>query len=78
MNVNGKTALRAAALAASLVIYIGCTSASDAVRQDRVPAPVRVTLTFDDSLKDHLLIAAPLLEKRGISAVSVTAQVFTR
>ena len=65
MNVNGKTALRAAALAASLVIYIGCTSASDAVRQDRVPAPVRVTLTFDDSLKDHLLIAAPLLEKRG-------------
>lgn len=28
-------------------------------------APVRVVLTFDDSLKDHLLIAAPELEKRG-------------
>lgn len=27
--------------------------------------PVRVALTFDDSLKDHLLIAAPLLEARG-------------
>ena len=28
-------------------------------------APMRVTLTFDDSLKDHLLIAAPLLESHG-------------
>ena len=27
--------------------------------------PMRVTLTFDDSLKDHLLIAVPLLEVRG-------------
>lgn len=27
--------------------------------------PVRVALTFDDGLKDHLLIAAPELEKRG-------------
>jgi len=27
--------------------------------------PMRVTLTFDDSLKDHLLIAAPLLEEHG-------------
>ena len=27
--------------------------------------PLRVALTFDDSLKDHLLIAAPLLEERG-------------
>jgi hypothetical protein len=27
--------------------------------------PMRVALTFDDSLKDHLLIAAPLLEERG-------------
>ena len=24
-----------------------------------------VALTFDDSLKDHLLIAAPMLEERG-------------
>ena len=28
-------------------------------------APLRVALTFDDSLKDHLLIAAPMLEERG-------------
>ena len=28
-------------------------------------APIRVALTFDDSLKDHLLIAAPMLEERG-------------
>jgi len=28
-------------------------------------APLRVALTFDDSLKDHLLVAAPMLEERG-------------
>ena len=27
--------------------------------------PMRVTLTFDDNVRDHLLIAAPELEKRG-------------
>ena len=27
--------------------------------------PIRATLTFDDSLKDHLLIAATMLEERG-------------
>ena len=27
--------------------------------------PMRVVLSFDDSLKDHLLIAAPMLEERG-------------
>ena len=27
--------------------------------------PLRVTLTFDDGLKDHLLVAAPLLEQHG-------------
>ena len=27
--------------------------------------PLRVTLTFDDGLKDHLRVAAPELEKRG-------------
>ena len=27
--------------------------------------PLRVALTFDDSLKDHALIAAPMLEERG-------------
>ena len=30
-----------------------------------VAEPLRVALTFDDSLKDHLLIAAPMLEERG-------------
>ena len=29
------------------------------------PVPLRVALTFDDAVKDHLLIAAPELEKRG-------------
>lgn len=28
-------------------------------------APVKVALTFDDAIKDHLLIAAPMLEARG-------------
>ena len=28
-------------------------------------APLRVALTFDDTLKDHLLVAAPMLEERG-------------
>ena len=65
MNVCGKNAAKVVALAASLVIYSGCTSVPDAARQDGVLAPMRVTLTFDDSLKDHLLIAAPLLEERG-------------
>ena len=65
MNIIGKNAAIVAALAVSLVIYAGCTSASNAARQDGVSAPMRVTLTFDDSLKDHLLIAAPLLEERG-------------
>ena len=27
--------------------------------------PLRIALTFDDSLKDHLLVAAPMLEERG-------------
>ncbi len=31
----------------------------------RANEPLRVTLTFDDALKDHLLIAAPMLEERG-------------
>lgn len=28
-------------------------------------SPLRIALTFDDSLKDHLLVAAPMLEERG-------------
>ena len=38
----------------------GCVCAPEAERE-----PLRVALTFDDSLKDHLLIAAPMLEERG-------------
>ena len=46
-------------LAALVAVFaVGRASAS-------VGDPMRVTLTFDDSLKDHLLIAAPLLEERG-------------
>ena len=36
-----------------------------AVPSASAAAPLRVSLTFDDSLKDHLLVAAPLLEERG-------------
>ena len=43
---------------ASVALAARAAGASDA-------APLRVALTFDDSLKDHLLIAAPLLEERG-------------
>jgi len=32
---------------------------------DVVGEPVRVALTFDDGNKDHLLLAAPMLEERG-------------
>jgi len=43
-----------------LLVLFGCTTKTEPSRE-----PMRVTLTFDDSLKDHLLIAAPELEKRG-------------
>ena len=36
-------------------------SRADAVQN----APLQVVLTFDDALKDHLLLAAPMLEARG-------------
>jgi len=37
-----------------------------AAEPEKVPGPtLRATLTFDDALKDHLRIAAPLLEERG-------------
>ena len=55
----------AAILAAAVVVVGGCASSPEAPRQAPAGDPVRVTLTFDDSLKDHLLIAAPLLEERG-------------
>lgn len=53
----------AAAALALLAIVGGCESVPDG--EAASGEPVRVTLTFDDSLKDHLLIAAPLLEKHG-------------
>ena len=58
----------AAAFAAAL-LAAGCASGPGPAPQDPPPAsgvaPMRVALTFDDSLKDHLLVAAPLLEERG-------------
>ena len=65
-------AKRLGGVAASLaaLIVAGCASAVEpALREPagKGPAaePMRVALTFDDSLKDHLLIAAPMLEARG-------------
>ena len=60
LTIAVKCKVGGAVLVAALVacLAVGRASAS-------VEAPVRVTLTFDDSLKDHLLIAAPLLEERG-------------
>ena len=40
-------------------------SATAGLAANSAGAPLRVALTFDDALKDHLLIAAPLLEERG-------------
>lgn len=51
------TTVAGACLAALLA---GCAGRPAPVRE-----PMRVTLTFDDALKDHLLIAAPQLEARG-------------
>ena len=55
--------------AAFVVLVAGCASSPKPAPQEAAAgmgvAPMRVTLTFDDSLKDHLLIAAPLLEERG-------------
>ena len=44
----------------ALLALAGCLGAPETTRE-----PLRVALTFDDSLKDHLLIAAPELEARG-------------
>ena len=44
-------------------VVLAVLTASCAAAEQR--EPLRVTLTFDDALKDHLLIAAPELEKRG-------------
>ena len=52
-------------LATAAVMIAGCSSVPSQTRQEPAIEPMRVTLTFDDSLKDHLLIAAPLLEARG-------------
>ena len=53
-------------------LAMGCVSvetvAADAgtkIDPGQTNEPLRVALTFDDSLKDHLLIAAPMLEERG-------------
>ena len=57
-------------------LAVGCVSvetvAADAgtkIDPGQTNEPLRVALTFDDSLKDHLLIAAPMLEERGWSGL---------
>jgi len=49
------SAIRHLALPIALTLATACSAA----------APLRVALTFDDSLKDHLLVVAPMLEERG-------------
>ena len=50
----------------AIVFVAGCATPSLHETSAGVPAaPLRVALTFDDSLKDHLLVAAPMLEERG-------------
>ena len=50
-----------------LALYAAPLSGAPAASHPANPVggPVRVTLTFDDALKDHLLVAAPLLEAHG-------------
>ena len=43
------------------VAAVGCVSVSP----KPAARPMRVVLSFDDAIRDHLLIAAPLLEERG-------------
>ena len=57
-------ALRRSLLA--VVLVAGCATPSLRETTAGGPAaPLRGALTFDDSLKDHLLVAAPMLEERG-------------
>lgn len=57
--MNGNLPFRIPHSALSLAL------ASLAMAASAAAEPLRVALTFDDSLKDHLLIAAPMLEERG-------------
>ena len=59
-NIAAKCKVPGVAFMAALVAVFAVGRASASVGD-----PMRVTLTFDDSLKDHLLIAAPMLEERG-------------
>lgn len=54
--------MKVKALLATMAMTLGALTCGWA---GEAPKPLRVALTFDDSLKDHLLIAAPLLEERG-------------
>ena len=49
-------------LVGALLAILGCHSAP---KIEKANAPMRVVLTFDDGVADHLKIAAPELEKRG-------------
>lgn len=58
--MRGLSGLRTLAGWVGLAVLSGCMLMPQKSRE-----PLRVALTFDDALKDHLLIAAPELEKRG-------------
>lgn len=47
------------------LVTVGCIARGELGTAQMTHKPIRITLTFDDGLKDHLLIAAPELEKRG-------------
>lgn len=52
-------------LIAAVLAVSGCASDCRGTANSAKRPPMRIVLTFDDALKDHLLIAAPELEKRG-------------
>ena len=47
------------------LLLTACVCGPQSVVPLQSSEPLRIVLTFDDGLKDHLLIAAPELEKRG-------------
>ena len=63
LRLQGSMALAVAIAVSGSALADGVTS--DFSADGGAVKPLRVTLTFDDSLKDHLLVAAPMLEERG-------------
>ena len=64
MKISLCLKIKIAAIAALSGLSVNAVAADCDVAAKR-QEPMRVVLTFDDSLKDHLLIAAPMLEERG-------------